>query len=233
MDVGAVMPSAPIEASARESTRAPALSATELARRSAEIGAGSIALAGRAFAALVRQVPYHVPEPVASLARTPDRQRVVQGVERVGAAVSVLVADALHLAADRIAPHLPGERMVGTVRETIRREQDRSREAAGAFLPLLVQQVAEAVVSQIDMARLARMIPVEDIVAEIDVEAVVARLDLGGIVRESTMGLSGELLDALRWQGVGLDGLVARSVDRVLFRRGGRDLTAVEALPSS
>ena len=123
--------------------------------------------------------------------------------------------------------------MVGTVRETIRREQDRSREAAGAFLPLLVQQVAEAVVSQIDMARLARMIPVEDIVAEIDVEAVVARLDLGGIVRESTMGLSGELLDALRWQGVGLDGLVARSVDRVLFRRGGRDLTAVEALPSS
>ena len=31
MDVGAVMPSAPIEASARESTRAPALSATELA----------------------------------------------------------------------------------------------------------------------------------------------------------------------------------------------------------
>jgi hypothetical protein len=52
----------------------------------------------------------------------------------------------------------------------------------------------------------------------------VANVDLGGIVRESTTGLAGETVDAIRVQMMGLDLWTARVVDKVLRRKRPRDL---------
>jgi len=108
--------------------------------------------------------------------------------------------------------------------EVARREQARNRAEASALVPALVQQTAENVVSQLDFERLVRRIPVADIVSQVDVEAVVARIDLGGVIRESTMSVGSEAVDALREQGMALDAWGARVVDRVLFRRRPRQL---------
>ena len=72
---------------------------------------------------------------------------------------------------------------------------------------MLVQQVTENVIAQLDFERIVRQIPVEDIVAQVDIEAVVARIDLGGVIRESTVTIGGEAVDAVREQGMALDGL--------------------------
>jgi hypothetical protein len=103
--------------------------------------------------------------------------------------------------------------------EVARREQARNRAEAAAIVPLLVQQATENVIAQLDFARIASQIPVEDIVAQIDVEAVVARMDLAGVIRESTVTVGGEVVDAVREQGMALDELSARIVDRLLFRK--------------
>ena len=89
--------------------------------------------------------------------------------------------------------------------EIARREQARNRAEASALVPALVQQTAENVVAQLDFERLVRRIPVADIVAQVDVEAVVARVDLAGVIRESTMSVGSEAVDALREQGMALD----------------------------
>jgi hypothetical protein len=113
--------------------------------------------------------------------------------------------------------------------EVARREQARNRAEASAVVPALVQQAAENVIAQLDFERLVRRIPIEDIVAEIDVEAIVARVDLGGVIRESTVSVGAEAVEALRGQGMALDEWTARIVDRVLFRRRPR---RIELRPS-
>jgi hypothetical protein len=111
-----------------------------------------------------------------------------------------------------------------------RREQARNRAEAAAVVPMLVQQVAENVISQLDFERIVRRIPVEDIVAQVDVEAVVARIDLAGVIRESTVTVGGEAVDALREQGMALDQFSARVVDRLLLRKRPR---RIELRPTS
>jgi cobalamin-dependent methionine synthase I len=108
--------------------------------------------------------------------------------------------------------------------EIARREQARNRAEASALIPLIVQQVTENVVAQIDFVRVIEQVPMEEIVSHIDVEALVARIDLAGVIRESTSSLTGEAVDSLRDQGMALDALSARIVDRVLFRRKARKL---------
>jgi len=103
--------------------------------------------------------------------------------------------------------------------EVARREQARNRAEAAAIVPLLVQQATENVIAQLDFERIVRQIPVEDIVAQIDIEAVVARIDLAGVIRESTVTVGGEVVDAVREQGMALDDLSARVVDRLLLRK--------------
>jgi hypothetical protein len=113
----------------------------------------------------------------------------------------------------------PVEDVLWNWNEVARREQARNRAEASAVVPQLVQQVAENVISQLDFERLVRRIPVEDIVAQVDVEAVVARIDLAGVIRESTVSVGGEAVDALREQGMALDQFSARVVDRLLLRK--------------
>jgi hypothetical protein len=51
---------------------------------------------------------------------------------------------------------------------------------------------------------------------------VIDEVDLGEIVSESSSTMASETVDALRVQGMRVDGLVSRVVDRVLQRQGRR-----------
>ena len=85
--------------------------------------------------------------------------------------------------------------------EVARREQTRNQAQASALIPVIVQQVTENVIAQLDFVRIVEQIPIDDIAGAIDVEAIVQRIDLGGVIRESTMGLTMETVDAMRSRG--------------------------------
>ena len=93
--------------------------------------------------------------------------------------------------------------------EVARREQTRNQAQAAALIPVILQQVTENVIAEIDFVRVIEQIPVDDIAGAIDVEAIVQRIDLGGVIRESTMGLTTEAVDAVRVRGIDLDGALA------------------------
>lgn len=124
----------------------------------------------------------------------------------------------------------PFEDVLWSWNELARREQARNRAEASAVVPSLVQQLTENLIAQLDFEAIVRRIPVEDIVAQIDVEAVVARIDLAGVIRESTVTVGGEAVDALREQGMALDQFSARVVDRLLLRKRPRR-TELRAAP--
>ena len=86
--------------------------------------------------------------------------------------------------------------------EIARREQTRNQAQASALIPVIVQQVTENVIAQIDFVRVVQQIPVDEIAGAIDIEAIVQRIDLGGVIRESTMSLTMETVDAVRTQGI-------------------------------
>lgn len=167
------------------------------------------------------------------------------------------VADATVRIARAVLPPAVASRPLDAVgdaverrREAARRREDASRDDARRALERVVRQVVELVIDQIDMDALVDRIPVDrvvdridvnEIAARIDVDAIVARLDIGAIaneaveqvdmgaiVRDSTTGLAGETIDAVRVQVMGLDLFVARVVDRVLRRREPRALALAD-----
>jgi hypothetical protein len=127
-------------------------------------------------------------------------------------------------------------------RSEARRRETLSRDEAAAAMHTVIGQVVEVVLDQIDMEALIDRIPIEHVIDKVDVDAiaakididaiidrvpieeVVADLDIGAIVRDSTTGLAGETVDAVRVQVMGLDLLAARIVDQVLRRKQPRDL---------
>ena len=100
----------------------------------------------------------------------------------------------------------------------------------------------ELVIDQIDMEALIDRIPIDHVIEKVDIDAIAARIDIdaiidrisiedivadvdmGAIVRDSTTGLAGETVDALRVQIMGIDLIAARLVDKILRRKGPRDL---------
>ena len=91
------------------------------------------------------------------------------------------------------------------------------------------------IVARIDIDAIAERIDLDAIVARVDLDAILARVDLPGlteqvidevdlgeIIRESSSTMASETVDALRVQGMRVDGLVSRIVDRVLLRQGQR-----------
>jgi hypothetical protein len=94
----------------------------------------------------------------------------------------------------------------------------------------------DRIVGRIDPNQIAARIELDEIVARVDIEAVLARVDLPGlteqvidevdlgeIIRESSSTMATETVDALRAQGMRVDGLVSRIVDRILQRDGQRE----------
>jgi hypothetical protein len=91
------------------------------------------------------------------------------------------------------------------------------------------------IVERIDVDAIAGRIDLDAVLGGVDLDAVVARIDLPGlteqvmdevdlgeIIRESSSTIASETVDALRVQGMRVDGLVSRLVDRVLLRQGQR-----------
>jgi hypothetical protein len=100
----------------------------------------------------------------------------------------------------------------------------------------IVERVdVDAVAARIDVDAIAGRIDLDAVLGGVDLDAVVARIDLaelteqvidevdlGEIIRESSSTMASETVDALRVQGMRVDGLVSRLVDRVLLRQGQR-----------
>jgi hypothetical protein len=119
-------------------------------------------------------------------------------------------------------------------------EQQHAQEAVVSGVRALIAALAVAVIEEVDVdevvARvdvdaIAKRIDLDAIVARVDLDAILARInlaglteqviaemDLGEIVRESSSTMASETVDALRVQGMRVDGLVSRTVDRVLLR---------------
>lgn len=161
------------------------------------------------------------------------------GVDAAGL-LATEVLDASVKAARAVLPPVVAERPLGAVgdalerrRDSARRRETESREAAAVALQAVVGQVVEVVLDQIDMEALIDRIPVEhvidridvdEIAARIDIDAIIDRVDVAALVRDSTTGLAGETVDAIRVQVMGLDLFAARVVDWVLRRKHPRDL---------
>jgi hypothetical protein len=103
-------------------------------------------------------------------------------------------------------------------------------------LDAIVERVdLDTVAARIDVDAIVRRIDLDAIVARVDLDAVVGRIDLPGlteqvidevdlgeIIRESSSTMASETVDALRVQGMRVDALVSRLVDRFLVRQGQR-----------
>jgi hypothetical protein len=145
---------------------------------------------------------------------------------RLGVDVVGLVAGELASASARLArsvlPPAVAEKPLETVGEKVdkrveaaRQREEVSRDDALDAVQAVMNQTIGAVLDMIDWDMLIQKVPVE---------RVVANVDLGGIVRESTTGLAGETVDAIRVGMMGLDLWAARVVDRLLRRKVPRDL---------
>jgi hypothetical protein len=120
-------------------------------------------------------------------------------------------------------------------------QQRQNRADAELVVRRVVRDVTDAVMAHIDFGRIVEQIPMDEIVDRIDIEAIIAKIDIGalvngvvkevdlaGIIRESTEGVTAEAVDAVRSQTVKTDVFVAKVVDRILLRRGPRDLSLAE-----
>jgi hypothetical protein len=108
--------------------------------------------------------------------------------------------------------------------------------AARIDLDEIVRRIdIDAIAERIDLDAIVTRIDLDAIVARVDLDAVLGRVDLpalteqvidevdlGEIIRESSSTMASETVDALRVQGMRVDGLVSRIVDRVLLRQGQR-----------
>jgi hypothetical protein len=219
---------------------APAPGVTDVLRRSARLGLGAIGLAGRAAGSVFARVP----DPAQTTPPEPGPLSLLPGAvmglaieaERRAATVVDAVADRTASVGRTVArPAImqralrPVEDVLWRWNEVARREQTRNQAQASALIPVIVQQVTENVIAQIDFVRVVQQIPIDDIAGSIDVEAIVQRIDLGGVIRESTMGLTTEAVDAVRSEGIAIDGWVARVVDKVLLRKEPRDVAIGDA----
>lgn len=115
-------------------------------------------------------------------------------------------------------------------------EIDLDQVVARVDLNAIVERVdLDAVAARIDIDAIARRIDLDAVVGRVDLDAIVARIDvpglteqvidevdLGEIIRESSSTMASETVDALRVQGMRVDGLVSRIVDRMLLRDGQR-----------
>lgn len=159
------------------------------------------------------------------------------------------VADATVRVARAVLPPAVAQRPLDAVgdqvdrrRSEARRRETLSRDEAAAAMQGVIRQVVEVVLDQIDMEALIDRIPIDHVIDKVDIDAIAAKIDidaivdrldieeivagvdLGAIVRDSTTGLAGETVDAIRVQVMGLDLFAARITDRILRRKQPRDL---------
>jgi hypothetical protein len=118
------------------------------------------------------------------------------------------------------------------VGDPLRRGRVELTDQLRALVSAAGSQVVELVLDQIDLTALVlERVDVDAIAAGIDVDAIIVRIDLIGlanqiidgvdlprIIRESTTGVTAEVMTDVRTQGQRADDAVAGFVDRVLGR---------------
>jgi hypothetical protein len=124
--------------------------------------------------------------------------------------------------------------------DTVRAQSLLTR-AEGALTVVLRHAVdllpIDAILSRVDVNALVGTVDLNAILARVDLDALLARLDLptlinnvlseielGDLIQESTTSLATDGRDVVRVQAHNADDLLARVVDRILFRRRPRDL---------
>jgi hypothetical protein len=93
----------------------------------------------------------------------------------------------------------------------------------------------EKIIDRVDVDKVIDRVDVDKIINRVDVDSLMEKTELGTIIARSTTGVTSELLDVIRAQGVGLDDFFARWANRIL-RRSPADLplgppTLVEVAP--
>ena len=110
---------------------------------------------------------------------------------------------------------------------------------AAAVVPAVVERIdvnallakvdVDALVERIDVKRILDQVDVNELVGQIDMAAVAREalegIDIGDIIQESTAGIATDTMEAVRVQAMNADDLLARIVDRLLGRRGPRELS--------
>src|SRR5512132_1117999 len=141
----------------------------------------------------------------------------VQGVRTLIAALVTAVLDEINL--DEVVARVDLDQVVARI-----------------DLDAIVERIdVGAIVERVDVGAIVEQVDVDAIAGRIDLDAVASRIDLAGlteqvidevdlgeIIRESSSTMASETVDALRVQGMRVDGLVSRVVDRILFRQGER-----------
>jgi hypothetical protein len=122
--------------------------------------------------------------------------------------------------------------LVASVVAVVLDEIDLDEVVARVDLDAIVARIdVDAIAARIDLDAIASRLDLDAIVARVDIDAILARVDLpelteqvidevdlGEIIRESSSAMASETVDALRVQGMRVDGLVSRVVDRILLR---------------
>ncbi|MEZ0284908.1 MAG: hypothetical protein ACAH79_06700 [Thermoleophilia bacterium] len=144
-------------------------------------------------------------------------------------------------AASATAPpaRAPGEGGRSLASLTSRAVSDAAGAIAAAVVPAVVEHIdvnallaevdVNALLAEVDVNALLAEVDVNELVGQIDVAAVAREalegIDIGDIIQESTAGLAIDTMEAVRVQAMNADDLLARIVDRLLGRRGPRDLS--------
>jgi hypothetical protein len=146
------------------------------------------------------------------------------GVDVVGLLAGELASASARLARNVLPPAV-AEKPLESVGEKVdqrvdaaRQREEVSRDDALDAVQSVMNQTIGAVLDMLDWDMLMQHVPLE---------RVVANVDLGGVIRESTSGLAGETVDAIRVGMMGLDLWTARFVDKVLRRKRPRDLVVL------
>ncbi len=90
---------------------------------------------------------------------------------------------------------------------------------------LIAKVDIDAVLGRVDLDALLGKVDLDRLVQRLDVGALAKEamdgIDMGEVIRESSMSIGGETVDAVRDQAMRADGVVARVVDRALRRSAG------------
>jgi hypothetical protein len=150
------------------------------------------------------------------------QEAAARAMQALITAVTAAVLDEVDL--DEVVARVDLERIVERI--------DLNQIAARIDLDAIIARVdVDAIAARIDLDAIAARIDLDAIIARVDIDAILARVDfpelteqvidevdLGEIIRESSSTMASETVDALRVQGMRVDGLVSRVVDRILLR---------------
>jgi hypothetical protein len=149
-----------------------------------------------------------------------QRRAQAAAVRAIRTLITALVAAVLdEIDLDQVVARVDLQRIVERI--------DLNQIAARIDLDEIVERVdVDAIAARIDLDAIVARVDIDAILTRVDLpgltEQVIDEVDLGEIIRESSSTMATETVDALRVQGMRLDGLVSRVVDRILLREGQR-----------